>query len=140
MTLIAAITCGSPGEVSDASMTPNKALYDHNEAVTYTCEIGFEKTSGDLTRMCTAIDTWSGSQPVCTGMETNCVHVFSIFSITNIYSRNLLICQGLMDLRHYSSHIARGQYVILATVLHGKSPKAHMKPVLHVSAHSVASK
>ena len=61
-----AVTC-SAINVDGASKSPDKPSYNYNEAVTYSCNDGYDHTSGDLVNTCTAIDTWSGAEPVCTG-------------------------------------------------------------------------
>ena len=52
--------------VNDASKDPDKQVYSYNETVTYSCVSGYEHTGGSLVRTCTAIDTLSGTVPVCT--------------------------------------------------------------------------
>ena len=54
--------------VAFASKFPDQATYNYNTNVVYSCDVGYEQTSGDLTRTCTAIDTWSGTLPVCSSM------------------------------------------------------------------------
>ena len=60
------MTC-SAINVDGASKSPDKPSYNYNEAVTYSCNLGYDHTSGDLVNTCSAIDTWSGAEPVCTG-------------------------------------------------------------------------
>lgn len=52
--------------VSNAAMSPNSATFDYNTAVTYSCNVGYNYTSGDLVRTCQADSTWSGTAPTCT--------------------------------------------------------------------------
>ena len=59
------VTCDAVN-VTDASKNPDLRVYSYNDAVTYSCKTGYEHTAGDLTRTCTAIDTLSGTDPVCT--------------------------------------------------------------------------
>ena len=59
------VTCEAVN-VIDASKDPDKQVYSYNETVTYSCVFGYEHTNGSLTRICTAIDTWSGNEPECT--------------------------------------------------------------------------
>ena len=60
------VTCVAPASVSDCSVDSNQATYNYSDTIVYTCDVGFEKTSGDLTRACQADSSWSGSPPVCT--------------------------------------------------------------------------
>ena len=56
--------CGDPGDINHATKTGSN--YYHGGNVTYTCDIGYNITSGDETRTCNG--TWTGSQPVCSSM------------------------------------------------------------------------
>ena len=60
------VTCASPASVINASMTPVQATYEYTDTITYTCATGYQRTSGDLSRSCSASGIWSGSEPVCT--------------------------------------------------------------------------
>ena len=62
------VTCAAPSNVSHANTIPDQAMYDYLANITYTCNTGYEHSSGDLNRTCTAIDTWSGTAPACTSM------------------------------------------------------------------------
>ena len=37
----------------------------YKDTVTYTCNTGYELTSGDLQRTCQSNKQWSGNRPVC---------------------------------------------------------------------------
>ncbi|WAQ96233.1 CSMD1-like protein, partial [Mya arenaria] len=52
--------------VGNATFTPDVALVEFNHAVTYTCDLAYTRSSGDLTRTCQSDFSWSGSAPVCT--------------------------------------------------------------------------
>ena len=67
-TLTSVVTCAAVN-VSFASKSPDQAAHDYNTNVVYSCDVGYEHTSGDLTRTCTASATWSGTTPVCSSME-----------------------------------------------------------------------
>lgn len=38
-----------------------------NGSLLYSCDDGFEATSGNLSRECTLNGTWSGGPPICSG-------------------------------------------------------------------------
>ena len=61
------ISCDASG-VNNAHTVSSETTYNHNEQVTYACDTGFEHTDGNLTRNCTAMNTWSGIEPTCTRM------------------------------------------------------------------------
>ena len=52
-------------EVSNSTKSPDQATYDYLTNVTYTCNIGYELTSGDVTRTCQANGRWTGTVPIC---------------------------------------------------------------------------
>ena len=52
--------------ITHASKSPDQATYNYNTNVVYSCDVGYELTSGDLTRTCKADTTWSDTAPVCT--------------------------------------------------------------------------
>ena len=58
------ITCAAV-DVAYSSKVPNLDVYDYNTVVTYSCDAGFEHISGDLSRRCEAINTWTGTAPTC---------------------------------------------------------------------------
>ncbi|WAQ96223.1 CSMD3-like protein [Mya arenaria] len=60
------ITCGAPTPISFGAFTPVQATYNYGEAVTYTCDTGYEPFSGDFSRACSDGFLWSGDDPVCT--------------------------------------------------------------------------
>ena len=49
--------------VSNAAKAPDQTSYSYSEEVAYSCVSGYEHTTGNLTRTCTAIDKWSGTGP-----------------------------------------------------------------------------
>lgn len=40
---------------------------EYQSTAVYTCDNGYERSSGNLERTCEADGTWSGSEPVCSG-------------------------------------------------------------------------
>ena len=60
------VVCPDPAPVLNATVTP-ASPYIYNTAITYTCDLSYIHTSGDLTRTCQADFNWSGTAPVCTG-------------------------------------------------------------------------
>ncbi|KAH3862212.1 hypothetical protein DPMN_025178 [Dreissena polymorpha] len=54
--------------VENATFTPNQAKLDYNNVVTYTCDLAYNHTDGDLQRTCQENFTWTGNTPVCTRM------------------------------------------------------------------------
>ena len=69
------VTCAAPAVVLDSSKSPNQTSYDYNTDITYTCDTGYEHTSGDLTRTCTASSAWSGTALVCSSRFLARIHV-----------------------------------------------------------------
>ena len=61
--LISVVSCGDPGSINNADKSGS--TYTYNSQVTYTCQTGYEKTSGSLTRTCQADGSWNGTAPVC---------------------------------------------------------------------------
>ena len=59
------MTCLEPPTVDNAMVTGNDYTYEGQ--LTYTCNIGYTVTTGDLVRECQADGTWSGDPPVCSG-------------------------------------------------------------------------
>jgi len=55
--------CPDPGMVKNAQrqLNGNNPL----ETVVYTCNRGFQRSSGDFIRVCQANGVWSGDGPVC---------------------------------------------------------------------------
>jgi hypothetical protein len=60
-------TCPS-SDVPFATESPASAFVNYNTAVTYTCDTGYEVTSGDTVRTCEASSVLSGTLPVCSSM------------------------------------------------------------------------
>ncbi|XP_053393015.1 uncharacterized protein LOC123564401 isoform X2 [Mercenaria mercenaria] len=60
------VECAAPPPVSESSLSPNKNIYVYLDTLTYTCDTGYELTSGNDVRTCTETEEWSGSAPNCT--------------------------------------------------------------------------
>ena len=58
------VTCAEPASVPDSSRSQEPPYYYHDD-LTYTCDLGYELSSGDAIRNCTAGGTWSGTAPTC---------------------------------------------------------------------------
>ena len=58
------VTCSEPASVPDSSRSEEPPYY-YSDDLTYTCDLGFELSSGDAIRTCTASGTWSGAAPTC---------------------------------------------------------------------------
>jgi len=50
-----------------APSTPD--THDFNTTIIYTCDVGYQYSSGDLVRTCDATGNWSGAEPVCDGRQ-----------------------------------------------------------------------
>lgn len=60
------VECDAPPPVPLTSLSPQSDMYVYLDTLTYTCNIGYEVTSGDDVRTCTETGEWSGSPPNCT--------------------------------------------------------------------------
>ena len=60
---IAAKNCGNPGNIVNG--TKSGISYYYPDTVTYSCNNGFQKISGDAIRTCQDDGSWSGTAPVC---------------------------------------------------------------------------
>lgn len=69
---IQVVRCVAPDPVPFSTHTPQQALYDYNIAVTYTCDLAYVNTGGDLTRTCKEDFTWSGTKPICASKKFFC--------------------------------------------------------------------
>ena len=66
------ITCtvASLRVVAYTNKSPILSSYQYDAEVIYTCVTGYEPhTAGSYTIRCTAIDTWTGTYPVCSSMS-----------------------------------------------------------------------
>jgi len=69
----AEITCTPMPAVVNATKDSNLTIYVYNDVITYTCIVGHQLTSGNISRTCTGLETWSGTTPVCSCTCIICV-------------------------------------------------------------------
>ena len=72
------MTCPEPVSVNNAVVTGTNYTYEGQ--LTYTCNVGYAVTTGDLVRECQTDGTWSGDPPVCMGENQNMSILFSMQS------------------------------------------------------------
>ncbi len=61
---MSAVNCGTP--MMNAHVTKSGTNYkDGQPAVTFSCEIGYEASSGNTTRTCSTSGNWSGAALDC---------------------------------------------------------------------------
>ena len=80
------MTCNPPAVVTHSSVVPDLNEYDYNTIISYTCEFGYYKSSGDFNRTCNELAQWTNTAPVC--------------------SSKLCVCSNLIYLRrcYYASY------------------------------------
>ena len=54
-------------EIDHATRDKVPSTYDYDTSVVYSCNTGYSKTAGDLSRKCIDTNTWSGTAPTCSG-------------------------------------------------------------------------
>ena len=59
------VTCDRPNTVL-SSLSPDQSEYDYNTIVTYSCDLGYNRTGGDETRTCDHTAHWTGTEANCT--------------------------------------------------------------------------
>ena len=64
---LAAKECETPAQSTHSSITPVSENYYFGSAISYMCDTGYERVSGDDRRICQANQTWSGAEIECTG-------------------------------------------------------------------------
>jgi len=57
------VSCGTPPTISNSKRSGS--TYTYQASVTYSCNTGYQKTSGSTTRTCGSNKAWSGSNLVC---------------------------------------------------------------------------
>jgi hypothetical protein len=63
--MIEVVTC--PTAIpAHASITPNVAEINYNTSLSYSCDLGYNRTDGDATRRCTELSTFDGTEANCT--------------------------------------------------------------------------
>ena len=74
--LISDITCKTPGDITNGQKTVTGTTY--GSTVTYTCDPGYAREFGDMTRTCSETGRWTGLTPSCAGIYL--VHFKTKFS------------------------------------------------------------
>ena len=85
------VTC-SEVIVTNADKTPDKASYTYNEAVTYSCNPGYQRTNGDSVKRCVNMNTWIGSYPICTG---------TCWNVNTVFFKTIPICSFSITIFYY---------------------------------------
>ena len=77
--VISVVTCLKEDfpNMTFAPSTPD--THDFNTTVIYTCDVGYQYSSGDLVRTCDSTGNWSGAVPVCDGKHWS--YCFIIFHL-----------------------------------------------------------
>ena len=65
MLLFTVVGCGDPGEPTHS--TKSGSTYTYQSTVSYSCDSGYDHTSGSLQRTCQANGDWDGDEIVCSG-------------------------------------------------------------------------
>ena len=80
------VECDIPPPVNASSLNPNKNVYVYLDTLTYTCDLGYNLTSGNDVRTCTETGEWNGTAPNCT-----CVYIklFGYIHIVEILNFDL---------------------------------------------------
>ncbi len=60
------VTCGDPGDILHGTKSGNSFVY--KETVTYTCDLGYQHSGGDLSRTCMENGSFNGTSPICSSM------------------------------------------------------------------------
>ena len=76
--------------VTNATPVPTSTV-DYNFTVTYTCQVGYSHSAGDLTRSCNANGSLTGTTPVCTSkLRWQCWHRFIYIIMCKMFKRHLV--------------------------------------------------
>ena len=70
--LFSVVTCDAPPAVQNMSYSPDIPMYNYSDSITYTCDLGYNYVSGDMTRSCNEHAQWTGIVPACTSMNKFC--------------------------------------------------------------------
>ncbi len=65
------MNCTEPEVVANADIGLSNGT-NYGSVLTYTCQTGYEKTSGDYSLLCNILDGsigWNGSFPTCSGLH-----------------------------------------------------------------------
>ena len=60
------MTCSQPAAPAFTSISPIQSGYIYLSVLTYTCDLGYNRTSGDETRTCDENAHWTGNEANCT--------------------------------------------------------------------------
>ena len=75
------VTCDPPDSIGNGTLSPLLSVYNYSNVVTYTCDYGYYKYNGDLSRTCNEFAIWTGTKPVCLsmGFYQNIHIIFRVF-------------------------------------------------------------
>ena len=73
------ITCSVSPAPAHASISTSGSEVDYNTNITYTCDLGYNRTYGDATRRCTEFETFEGTEANCT---RKCLLQSLIYTVT----------------------------------------------------------
>ena len=60
------VECEAPASIAHATANPQQSVYVYLNMLTYTCDVGYEITSGDASRTCRETGLWDNTAPNCT--------------------------------------------------------------------------
>ena len=66
MFFLLVVTCSQPTVPIYTSMSPVQTEYIYLSVLTYTCDLGYNRTGGDATRTCDENAQWTGTEANCT--------------------------------------------------------------------------
>ena len=95
--LIVSVKTCAKVNADHASADPDQTDYDYNTDVTYSCDLAYNHTAGNLTRTCNASAEWTGTLPTCESKTTlMCLNYgtpkYYLFSICNKWKINFFRC------------------------------------------------
>ena len=81
---LSVVTCGAPDSIGNGTFSPALSLFNYSSIVTYACNYGYYKLTGDLVHTCNENATWTGSKPVCLSKTYTYKKTHSLFTINDI--------------------------------------------------------
>ena len=66
--LLIVVTCARPSVPDHSSIAPADAEIEYDNLITYTCNLGYNRTGGNETRRCAETGEWTGTEANCTCM------------------------------------------------------------------------
>ncbi|WAR04318.1 CSMD3-like protein, partial [Mya arenaria] len=93
--------CNTPPSVSNSNSTYTLTTYQ--ETVSYTCNRGYYRSSGDEELTCGSTGNWEGTQPTCTIHDCN--------SLSNIMNGSVDLSNGTQYLAVVSYACDTGYYI-----------------------------